>query len=121
MKHNVQVKENKLIIDDTKVVFSQNIAELQKIDDTFIVRLEIPTNKSLTNNDFKNVYAVTSEGFIKWQIKNEKPENYPNFHLSPLVKIYVDSQNNLFVTDFMGRRYLVDLNLGNLTIEDITK
>ena len=84
------------------------------------MRLDIPTTGFLTDNDFKNVYAIDVKGKIKWQIQNVRPVNNPNFQFAPIVNIQV-LDDNLFVTDFMGRKYNVDIDTGNMNLKTVTK
>ncbi|MGM0168457.1 hypothetical protein IGI39_004212 [Enterococcus sp. AZ135] len=49
------------------------------------------------------------------------PKDKPDFICSPIVLIYVDQHGHLYVSDFLGRRFKVDLKTGNTEMVGITK
>ena len=120
MTYLIKVEKNTLNINNIAVQFTGNIAEFKEINQQIIVRLDIPTTGFLTDNDFKNVYAIDVKGKIKWQIQNVRPVNNPNFQCAPIVNIQV-LDDNLFVTDFMGRKYNVDIDTGNMNLKTVAK
>ncbi|MGT2950267.1 hypothetical protein [Streptococcus cuniculi] len=57
---------------------------------------------------------------MKWQIQNVQPVDYPEFKTAPIVLISLN-ESQLFVSDFMGRRYEVKLQTGEMELKGITK
>lgn len=113
---------NELEISGEKIKFSNKIDEIKQNNEYVFVRLAIIMNSSVHIKDEENnVYAIDRNGDIAWQIKNIPPKDNPEFICSPIVLMFVDDNDHLFVTDFSGRRFKVDLKSGNLEMVSITK
>lgn len=120
MRSDVSIVDNKISIGGVENVFRHSIAEVKQVRGLFIIRLAVPTNTSLELADFSNVYCVDVSGQIKWQIQNIKSNDAPEFQLAPIVLLSVDG-DELFLTDFMGRRYEANLQDGGITLKGISK
>lgn len=83
--------------------------------------LEIPSGRQLTEEEFCNVVAINESGGIEWRIKNIPPQSNPEYICSPIVGMNLDLNDNLFVTDFMGRKFQVNQETGNLKQIEIVK
>lgn len=115
-------ENNELEISGKKINFSNKIDEIKQNNEYVFVRLAIIMNSSVhTEDEDNNVYAIDRNGNIIWQIKNTPPKNNPEFICPPIVLMHVDDNNHLFVTDFSGRRFKVDLKSGNTEMVSITK
>ena len=115
-------ENNELEISGKKINFSNKIDEIKQNNEYVFVRLAIIMNSSVhTEDEDNNVYAIDRNGNIVWQIKNTPPKNNPEFICSPIVLMHVDDNNHLFVTDFSGRRFKVDLKSDNTEMLSITK
>ncbi|EAF5665933.1 hypothetical protein ACKTFP_001969 [Listeria innocua] len=118
----MQYKDNELEISGKKIKFPKKIDEIKQNDEYVFVRLAIIMNSSeYIEGEDNNVYAIDKMGNIVWQIKNFPPKDNLEFTCSPIVLMYVDESNHLFVTDFSGRRFKVNLKTGDMQMVSITK
>ncbi|MWV55912.1 hypothetical protein [Streptococcus zhangguiae] len=120
MQSNIVIDENLIKLNGVENVFNYPIAEVKQIGTLYIVRLAIPMNISLDKEDFNNVYCMDNTGKIIWQIQNIQPVDCPEFTIAPIVLINLN-ESQLFVTDFMGRKYEVKLQTGEMELKRITK
>ncbi len=120
MSNIIFFEKNVIDINGHKKVFQHDISEVKEIGDLVAVRLSIPTNQSLDLEDFSNVYCINNSGIVTWQIKNNKPVDNPDFILAP-ISLLVLIDEKLVVTDFMGRRYSVNLSNGEMELIGISK
>ncbi|MDN6118730.1 MAG: PQQ-like beta-propeller repeat protein, partial [Lactococcus sp.] len=105
-----------------KIEFPNEIEEIKQNNEYLFIRLAIIMNSPVPIKDEdNNVYAIDKNGNVVWQIKNIPPEDNEEFICSPIVLMYVDDNNRLFVTDFSGRRFKVNLETGGIEITVITK
>ena len=87
---------------------------LQK--DKIIVLLEIPQADKET---IDNIYAVSFNGDILWQSESLKTR-YPNQLNLPYEYMTVNN-NEIQATDFYGRMYVIDAQLGHIKRREIVK
>lgn len=114
------VNKNTITINETTVVFEYDIAEVIKIKELLIIRLSIPQSNSVKLEDFNNVYCIENDGKVKWQINNLKIKSSPIFKIAPIVLLN-NSDNGLYATDFMGRRYEINIETGEMSFLGISK
>lgn len=115
-------ENNELEISGKKIKFSNKIAEIKQNGEYIFVRLAIILNSPVHIEDEEsNVYAIDKNGDIIWQIKNPPHKVNPEFSCSPIVLMHIDDNNRLFVTDFLGRRFEVDVKTGNMKMIGVTK
>ncbi|MCD2225703.1 hypothetical protein LAX75_13955 [Listeria cossartiae] len=115
-------ENNELEVSGKKIKFPNQIDEIKQLNEYLFVRLTIILNSPVRlKGEENNVYALDKNGNIIWQIKNISPKDRPDFTCAPIVLMYLDENKNLFVTDFSGRRFKVDLKTGNLEMTGITK
>lgn len=115
-------ENNELEISGKRIKFSNKIDEIKQNNEYVFIRLAIIMNSPVPIEDENNnVYAIDKNGDIVWQIKNIPPKDNVEFICSPIVLMYVDDNNHLFVTDFSGRRFKVDLKTGDMEMVGITK
>jgi hypothetical protein len=117
----VECNNNVLNVGGLKLEFDNKIVEVKQSEKYIFVRTEVAPNVELNKKELSNVYAIDNYGQLVWQIKNNPPENNPQFICAPIVGLDVDSLNNLYVTDFMGRRFEVSEKDGSLQNLKIVK
>ena len=69
---------------------------------------------TLGTEEFCNVYCYNKNSKLEWQIKNSPPPKNPEFKITPFVGLYLNSSQELYATDFMGRRFKVNTETGEL-------
>ena len=115
-------ENNELEFSGKKIEYPNEIEEIKQNNEYLFIRLAIIMNSPVPIKDEdNNVYAIDKNGNVVWQIKNIPPEDNEEFICSPIVLMYVDDNNRLFVTDFSGRRFKVNLETGGIEITGITK
>lgn len=120
MSNIIFFDKNVIKINGHKIVYQHDILDVKEIGDLVVVRLSIPTNQTLDLADFSNVYCINNRGNVIWQIKNKRPVDNPDFILAP-ISLLVLIDEKLVVTDFMGRRYSVNLSNGEMELIGISK
>jgi hypothetical protein len=121
---NIRIKFNKniLIINDKSIVFENNIKEIQKTKDKIFVLIDSSTGSEFTNNDLNNVRCYSYNAELIWQLKRPSIKEKPEFGKSTIIAIDYDNQKNeFFATDFMTRRFRVNMNTGELLDFTVTK
>ncbi|GAA0306176.1 hypothetical protein GGQ92_002891 [Gracilibacillus halotolerans] len=104
-----------LVVNNIKLVFDYNIRFVKEVNTIVIVLLEVPYNVKYLNN----VFGVSSEGKIKWRIRKAIDDHSIKNPL-PYENLMVHGEN-VFVTDFYGRRFSVNPINGKLISSDIAK
>jgi len=117
----IDFRDNELKISGKEIRFRHNISELKENKILFFVRLQIPVSQQISNEDFSNVYAVNKLGKIEWQIQNVPPSDHKDYICAPIVGLTIDKKDELFVTDFMGRRFQVNQKNGELEKVEMVK
>ncbi|EGT1408725.1 TPA: hypothetical protein U0Y22_002743, partial [Listeria monocytogenes] len=110
---NAEYIDNKLTAFGKSIEFKNKIVELKENDNCLFVRLLVVPGQELNENTLSNVYAINKLGEIQWQIKNVAPKGNNVYICAPLVGMDIE-ENDLFVTDFMGRRFEVNQENGEL-------
>lgn len=116
-----EYNNNELIISGKEIKFQHNISELKSNATHIFLRLEIPTGQKLTEEELCNVVAIDGFGNIEWRIKNIPPEDNQNYICAPIVGMNLNEMDTLFVTDFMGRKFQVNQENGELKQIEIVK
>ncbi|RXV12087.1 hypothetical protein [Enterococcus faecalis] len=119
--NKVKYENNKLTILGKKIEFQYNISELKSNNNHIFVMLEIPSGRQLTEEELCNVVAINETGDIEWRIKNIPPQNNSDYICAPIVGMNLDVSDNLFVTDFIGRKFQVNQETGKLKQIEIVK
>lgn len=115
MEKEIKFKDNILFINKQKVVFSNNIRNIEKLDDIIIVLLSIPQKDEAIDN----IYAVSYEGNMLWQVQSLKIL-FPYQINLPYEQMVIDG-DEIRATDFYGRRYFIDARSGLIKKWDIVK
>lgn len=104
---------NELVVENNKIVFDHNIRYVIAVKDTLIVLLEIPNNIWYQNN----VFGINQNGEIKWRIQSvgdfvKKQLPYENLMVNG---------TNVFVSDFYGRRFSLNLTNGEILSSEVLR
>lgn len=113
---NINYENNKLNIGNIQIDFVNKIKEIYTLLDKIIVLLEIPQADKET---IDNIYAVSFNGDILWQSESLKTR-YPNQLNLPYEYMTVNN-NEIQATDFYGRMYVIDAQLGHIKRREIVK
>lgn len=111
---NYELLDNTVTINGQQVNFSYSIREAKVIDELLVILLSIPFNDNTT----ENLYAVTPKGDIAWRV--QKPKN-KILNPMPYENISVNKQNQIIVTDFYGRGYIINPKNGEIIKELLSK
>lgn len=115
-KNLVRKVGKKLLILDKSIVFEENIAQFEVLTDKIIVMLEIADK----NANLKNIYAVSFDGKIIWQVQSEEEFN-PNLKdVLPYENLFF-TKGNLSASDFYGRNFTINIDTGLIETMEITK
>lgn len=118
--NKIQYSANKLTVFEKTIEFNYNVLEIKQNNHYIFVVLEIPTNGGLGEKELNNVYAINFKGEIQWEINNNSL-NDSEFQCLPMVGIDIGSNEEVFVTDFMGRKFEVNQENGGLSNMKIVK
>lgn len=108
----VFIDKNILNIGNTKITVKYPIKKLEKINEKYIVLLNIP-RVELGIEELNNVLCFDKKGKLCWRISNELPSNIVSKEQIPYVAIQVIDEK-LYVIDFWGRKFNVDIENGKL-------
>lgn len=100
-------KENRLIIEGTKVQFPYSIGEVIEVEDVIVIRLKVPTDE----NYARNVWAFDSDGSPRWKI--EPPEDKEGIE-QPYADIGFTEEKGLWAYNWNSIEYTVDIKTGEL-------
>ena len=101
-------EKNILYIGDKNIVFEDEIFQVKIEDDKIYVLLDIKPKEKLTYDDCNNVFCYSGKGRKIWQI-GVRPKGNPTVY----TMINFDDKY-LYANDFMGRRYYIDKNTGEI-------
>jgi hypothetical protein len=113
LSKEVNYKDNILFISDKKIEFQYNILQIQKNERAIFVALDIPMDAKLGENEVNNVFSFNYSGKMIWRVKNILPQNTPEYKRMPFEVISLVN-DQLYATDFVGRRCEVNQLTGNL-------
>lgn len=112
---NIEYKDNKLFIGDIEILFTEKIQQIRCDNDKIFILLDIPQKTEFIYDDYHNVYCYSMNGTKIWQIGIR-----PKGDKAVYTMINADD-TYLFANDFLGRRYYIDKNTGNINKMEITK
>ena len=104
----ISFDKNILYIGDKNIVFEDEIFQVKIEDDKIYVLLDIKPKEKLTYDDCNNVFCYSGKGRKIWQI-GVRPKGNPTVY----TMINFDDKY-LYANDFMGRRYYIDKNTGEI-------
>lgn len=111
----INFKGKLLYINEQELAFSNNIEQIKVDNDKTYVLLDIPPKEKLSYDDFHNVLCYSAYGKRIWQIGVR-----PKGDEAVYTMINFD-EDFLYANDFMGRRYSVDKNTGEIKSMRVTK
>lgn len=111
----IKFKDKELYVCDKIISFTEKIEQIKQDKNKVFVLLDIPEKEELLYDDFHNVYCYSFEGEKIWQIG-----------IRPLGDKVIYTMINLdgpflYANDFMGRKFTVDKNTGEIKDMMITK
>lgn len=107
--------ENELVVNQKKIVFDHNIRYVKEVDETLVVLLEIPNNVTYLNN----VFGINGIGEIKWRIQSVS-DVFSIKNQLPFENLMVKGID-VYVSDFYGRRFLLNTTTGKLLSSDVVR
>jgi len=107
--------DNEIVVNDNKIVFDHNIRYVKEVNDILIVLLEIPNNVTYLNN----VFGINKIGEIKWRIQSVS-DVFPIKNQLPFENLMV-KDNDVYVSDFYGRRFSLNPSNGEVTSSDVVR
>ncbi len=107
--------DNELVVENNKIVFDHNIRYVVEVNDILIVLLEIPNNIMYLNN----VFGINKNVEIKWRIQSVG-DVFPVKNQLPFENLMVNG-TDVFVSDFYGRRFLLNPINGEILSSDVVR
>lgn len=109
-----RVEDGKLFIDDRWVELPYAVDEILECGNSLVIRVEPPVG-SIFN---RNVFAVTSQGDVLWQIAESPHGTQAD---KPYVGIAHDKDGGLVAANWNGVDYSVDMRCGAITTKAFNK
>ncbi len=106
----IQVINNQLVVDNKRIEFSENIKAYFLIEDTCIVQLWNSMSDDISQQPINNVFSVNRECKVIWNI-------YDLIKKDGIYTKITISNGLLYLFEFLGRRYIIDLS-NNSIIDD---
>ena len=107
--------DNKLEINNNKIVFDYDIRYVVETNDILIILLEIPNNVIYLNN----VFGVNKGGKVKWRIQNVN-DVFNIKNQLPFENLMIN-ETGVYVSDFYGRRFSLNPITGKVLSNDIVR
>ena len=138
----LNVVEQRIFINNREIHFKGKIEALAISPDKIFVVIDMPSKAKVEEQNnfikkynlnivpqaysdsdiFNNTYCYDYEGNLLWQIKPPYFKDFPKFGQYPIVGVdYDEKKNKFYATDFMGRRFDVNLETGELMSFTTTK
>ena len=116
MIKDVKFRNNTLYVGVNEYSYKYSIRNVIVIDNTIVVLLEIPNNENVINN----VFAVSSNGKLKWFIQ-PVTERFPEMKQPLPMENIAFNGEHIAATDFYGFRYFVNIKDGKIIDRDFVK
>lgn len=117
--NHLAYEDNKLIINGTEITMKYPIKKIAKIENKYIILMKIP-HVNLGFEELNNILCYNENGEIQWRISSVLPTSIVSDEQIPYVAIQTLDEN-LYATDFWGRRFRVDLSSGRLIDVDCVR
>lgn len=121
MNKKIKFNENEMLLNNIKISFKYTIQEAIELSEKVIVQLNMPTGIDLGYDELNNVFCYDYRGNKVWQIKPQTLVGREKMDPMPYELIYANNNEELFATDFMGRRFKVDIKSGEIIDFSIAK
>lgn len=105
----MKIEDNKIIFSTKVVVLPYTIGKHLTINNLLLAVLDIPIGQTFN----ENVYCINSDGNIIWQIKKQ---DYL-YRDSPYVGLRQDAIGNIWLINWDGAQYRIDIFTGNVLEE----
>lgn len=113
--NGIDFEKNILHISNNEIIFKDEICQVELDNDKIYVLLDIHPKEQLSYNDYHNVFCYSNEGHKLWQIGVR-----PKGDTAVYTMINFDNEF-LYANDFMGRRYSIDKDTGEIKDMMVTK
>lgn len=113
-------KSNSIMIEGKKLEFLYPIGSVIEVENKYIVLLKIPTRIELSEEELSNVYCYDKNATLLWRIDKDLPSTIKSSDRLPYIAINFNDKK-LTATDFMGRRFQVDIETGKLLNMDVVR
>lgn len=112
---NINYNGAKLQIGEKEIFFPETICQVKYDEKNVYILLDIPEKKEFCYDDFHNIYGYSLDGEKIWQI-GIRPKG------DDIVYTMIGIDDTfLYANDFVGRRYSVDKNTGEINGMRIVK
>lgn len=106
------IGDSTLTIGNIQIKTKYQIKKIEKINGKYIVLLKIP-RVYLGDEELNNILCYDEEGRMCWRISNQLPADIISKEQIPYVAIQI-VDGKLYATDFLGRKFHVDIENGKL-------
>ena len=112
----LKIQENKLYIGTKVLTYKYNISNILYISDKLIILFDIPENELL-----ENIFAITTDGKVLWQVQHVM-EAYPEIQkTSPFVGISLMENGNIAAANYYGLVFEISINSGKILSKQMGK
>lgn len=112
---DAKFENNMLFIGNQKIIFNSNIYQVLCENQKIFILLDIPPKKFLSYDDYHNVFCYDGSGKRIWQVGERNKGDDSVYTMITL------SNSQLYLNDFLGRRYKVNKDTGCICEVAITK
>jgi len=95
---------NVLVINSKKIVFEKDIKCIIEFEDKVIIQIWNLATGNIKQQPYNNIYAYNANTDYLWNIKEIVKVD------GIYTQIRLDENNMLIVNEFIGRRYIIDIN-----------
>lgn len=117
---DIKLNECNITINNKEIILNYPVKMFEKIDDSYIILLNIPTRIELRSEELNNVVCYDNKGEFIWRVDNKLPSQITSKEQTPYIAIQVQD-NILKATDFWGRRFHINAVDGRLLKYEIVK
>lgn len=111
--NNIIITEKEIDFNKRCVNFRYPIKTVENINEKYFILLKIPPRVELGEEELNNILCYDINGILLWRISNNLPNKMQEGIKVPYIAIEI-VENNLKATDFMGRKFDVDISTGEL-------
>lgn len=110
----MEIQNNKVLLKGKELQFDMKIIEAAEYDEKLVIVFDTDED-----DGYDNVFCYTVEKKLLWRIK-PAPVNIGGTARSPYVGVDI-IDGNCRAIDFFGRRFLVDIENGEIISKDIVR
>lgn len=117
IENKIDYNKNELTIGNKKIDFQYDLSDIIVTNNRIFITLQVPSSgHKLTQEEICNMFSINKFGNVEWQIQNIPPRNNSKYVCVPIVGMNLVKNDELYVTDFMGRKFQVDISTGAMTL-----